>query len=935
VSGQNSMPGNQSGRRTTPPRPDLTDVPDLQAKIVQLEEALERKETQIAALKDKAASTRAQILRSNKALRVLLSELFGISDAMASQDMRDPFDPVSIRVLRKERLATVPFATALLDDMVAGESAHAVLITLVRELLDRKPLAGFARRLAYGLAEGGGMSETAAMCCAIVGHNRGEFRRAFDLLDPIPWDRLAGAVPVEFLDCAYRLAPEIARARVAAIGAERKPPLPPATLLAIAGLAWGFRDKDQARRLLDLLNADRRVDEALSQSELAAFSWFREYDATTHRPCQTAGPAAATLGVLGYHHADLGRVSRNIGDYVQTLAFLGNLVRHRAFTFIGDADIAGFAQSLQDRVRADRRLNTPQRTVALLPVNRDAVGDHKLPPGTWLFVFGSHMHRPFGASFDFPYPGHVRPLFVSFHVADPEMVTSEAVSYLKRYAPIGCRDWSTAYLLSSRGIPAFFSGCLTTTIDTLFGSPAEPRGPEKRPLAFVDTAPASSEEEALPHESFCHEEISVATQSLTRNLALALARLGLYRDEFRKIVTSRLHCYLPCRSLGLDVEFRPRRPSDIRFDGLTDIADDRLAVMRVRLLATLAGMIEMITGGADEDTIRARWAELCAADVEAANVHRAQFPDIALPAAEIEAMCRPARSSMRVWNPFGATAGSAVDIALATDEGLRVQVPVMLESAVANASRPIRVWVLSRGLGGSYFSELAACFPETEFHVLTCDTVQHGDVVGLPAHVSVATMDRLLLPEMLPELNRVTYLDIDIAVLGDLAELADFDLAGMPLAAQARPRISEDHDRDLKAASKRLSLERAAELRRRLLHRFAYDFETYNAGLLVLDLEALRRDAFCANFLPYGPRYGMNDQDILSAYAGYRWRRLPPEWNVFPSYETIRAPKAIHWIGRVKPWQRPQRALYRKHWNFYQRLWLSRRRRITESALPD
>ena len=50
------------------------------------------------------------------------------------------------------------------------------------------------------------------------------------------------------------------------------------------------------------------------------------------------------------------------------------------------------------------------------------------------------------------------------------------------------------------------------------------------------------------------------------------------------MVTSRLNCYLPVLSLGVDVEFRPENRSDIRFDGLIDIGDDAFAAIRTGLL---------------------------------------------------------------------------------------------------------------------------------------------------------------------------------------------------------------------------------------------------------------------------------------------------------------------------------------------------------------
>ena len=38
---------------------------------------------------------------------------------------------------------------------------------------------------------------------------------------------------------------------------------------------------------------------------------------------------AVSLAVMDYHQPDFDRASRNVGDYVQTLAMLGNLARFR------------------------------------------------------------------------------------------------------------------------------------------------------------------------------------------------------------------------------------------------------------------------------------------------------------------------------------------------------------------------------------------------------------------------------------------------------------------------------------------------------------------------------------------------------------------------------------------------------------------------------
>ena len=46
----------------------------------------------------------------------------------------------------------------------------------------------------------------------------------------------------------------------------------------------------------------------------------------------------------------------------------------------------------------------------------------------------------------------------------PEHLDDAYIAYLKRFAPIGCRDIATRDLLMNQGIDAFFSGCVTTTL---------------------------------------------------------------------------------------------------------------------------------------------------------------------------------------------------------------------------------------------------------------------------------------------------------------------------------------------------------------------------------------------------------------------------------------------------------------------------------------
>lgn len=68
---------------------------------------------------------------------------------------------------------------------------------------------------------------------------------------------------------------------------------------------------------------------------------------------------------------------------------------------------------------------------------------------------------------NFPPSDIINPLFISFHIVPKiadQFFTPKTISYLKKYEPIGARDISTQRLLEQHGIKSYFSGCLTLTL---------------------------------------------------------------------------------------------------------------------------------------------------------------------------------------------------------------------------------------------------------------------------------------------------------------------------------------------------------------------------------------------------------------------------------------------------------------------------------------
>ena len=264
------------------------------------------------------------------------------------------------------------------------------------------------------------------------------------------------------------------------------------------------------------------------------------------------------------------RASANIGDHVQSLASLGHLVAapeaqlHRAAGPRGPRPTSSRAGSAT-RARAED-VAADGRAAHHRPGRLEYARSRRTPgpsPSAGTCTPSSSMR------YGFPFHPNLRPFFVSFHCSKRELLTQEAIDYLGQYAPIGCRDWTTVDVLLSVGVPAFFSGCLTTTVSTVFPDIAERPAPGRR--GGVRRRARRPVPPGAP--TYLHSDDAIRFRSFTTNMYDAMDLLETYRREHPGLVTSRLHCYLPARSLGVPVDFQPKNRSDPRFAGLIDITD--------------------------------------------------------------------------------------------------------------------------------------------------------------------------------------------------------------------------------------------------------------------------------------------------------------------------------------------------------------------------
>ncbi|MQA60598.1 MAG: hypothetical protein GEU86_03710 [Actinophytocola sp.] len=778
-----------------------------------------------------------------------------------------------------------PPETQIFSRLSRGEPIDAVAASTARELVQAER-STTAVSFADALASKPETATAGHLAAAVVAVHRRLPELAMTEFAAVPAGVWRANATAEYLSAAYRCDRPQAVAAIRQFVADRPDELGPQDFYEAVRYAFLSDELELANQAYTLLverAAERPSAWEDAETEIAWLKpWMtRKRGVTAPRPPAGQVPVA----LIDYRQPGREKTSQNIGDHVQTLASLGHLVRHQNVSFHGPDELTEFVTEMQQQVRTERRLDSPPAEVALYTADRDASNYEAFPEGTWMLAFGWYMHPLFGVRHDFPMHPSLRPLFVSFHCNKREMLTDDAIEYLRRYGPIGCRDWTTVDLLLSLDVPAFFSGCLTTTVDTVF-PPAERAA--QPATVYVDVPP---EQVPAGSDAVRHSYVAVKRRDFVRNMRDAVALLERYRREYTKVVTSRLHCYLPTRSLGLEVDFQPKSRADVRFNGLIDIDDIEFERIRTGMLARLETVMSAILAGKPESEVYELWRNACADVVAAARERHVAADPLPEPTLNIGEVVERVRGSMASMGP---TFSDPVDVAVRLNAGDVDRLPRTLASLQAKASRPIRVWLLATGCGPDQHQRIRDAFPDLSVNWLSCDG-------------SAADLRLLLLPELLRDLDRVTVLPPVAVVQGDIAELAGTDLGSHPIAARTTlgTRASSGFGR-FYGAARRLHPDATAahELFRRVHARHAFDFDAFDTEVIVADLARMRADRLTSGFLPYAERFGMTAAEVLTLYAGPDRAVLPPEWAHVPTNERVAEPQLVYWPGKAKPWQR-------------------------------
>lgn len=216
-------------------------------------------------------------------------------------------------------------------------------------------------------------------------------------------------------------------------------------------------------------------------------------------------------------------------------------------------------------------------------INRERLNETP-ETGFKLIMNGWFTHHPE----NWPPSDKIDPLFVAFHINAShaeKMLSEETLRYLKHYEPIGCRDEYTVSLLESKGIKAYFSGCLTLTLDKYrvndtertdkiyivdplfnlysfrealtslrFGIAYFLKGRFIQSLKRYRLLKSVISRDIIKNGEYRHHMLKPNNLSESDRFQLAENLLKEYARA-KCVITSRIHCALPCLALGTPVIF--------------------------------------------------------------------------------------------------------------------------------------------------------------------------------------------------------------------------------------------------------------------------------------------------------------------------------------------------------------------------------------------
>ena len=252
----------------------------------------------------------------------------------------------------------------------------------------------------------------------------------------------------------------------------------------------------------------------------------------------------------------------------------------------------------------------------------------------------------------------------------------------------------------------------------------------------------------------------------------------------------------------------------------------------------------------------------------------------------------------------------AVPIVFGADEGFFVPLVVSIQSIISNASdlKCYDIIILANKFGKNYSSLLySMANGKDNISIRIYDVepfLKKWDLSRLKTghRLSLATYYRLFIPELMKGYKKIIYIDGDTVVLEDISILYGYNLENNYAAAVKDYNIIRDM-----SVSFRYHVHYLLQMKNADCY--------FNAGVLLLDLDLIRRDFSLAFFMEQAELKGAkhHDQDVLNSLFYEHVLFLPPRYNsmwqdeglyaeVEGGRDAVERPAIVHYPGGGKPW---------------------------------
>ena len=141
---------------------------------------------------------------------------------------------------------------------------------------------------------------------------------------------------------------------------------------------------------------------------------------------------------------------------------------------------------------------------------------------------------------------YIIPVFLGLTMVK-ETLDPVEVAYYKKYEPIGCRDERTLNTLRKYQIRCYLHGCITVTL------PRRESDENARDVFIVDVHPKMQEliPDHLRKDAKFRTHLRTDVQGEAK--LETIRQYQEYRDNARLVITSLLHCSVPCMAAGIPV----------------------------------------------------------------------------------------------------------------------------------------------------------------------------------------------------------------------------------------------------------------------------------------------------------------------------------------------------------------------------------------------